>query len=142
MPDPFCGCATACHAAERLGRRRIGIDISEKAAQLVRMRINRDITAAGAGGVIHRTDIPYRKARRTPCVKDFLYGKEGNCAGCCTHFKYRNPTLDHMVPRAKGGQDADESLQLLCGHCNSVKGGRLTMAELKTRLKGMGMATC
>ena len=33
--DPFCGCATACHAAERLGRRLIGIDISEKAAQLV-----------------------------------------------------------------------------------------------------------
>ena len=85
--DPFCGCATACHAAERLGRRWIGIDISEKAAQLVQMRINRDITVAGAGGVIHRTDIPYRKARRTPCVKDFLYGKqEGDCAGHCFQF--------------------------------------------------------
>ena len=32
--DPFCGCATACHAAERLGRRWIGIDISEKQRSL------------------------------------------------------------------------------------------------------------
>ena len=63
-----------------------------------------------------------------------MYGKqEGDCAGCCTRFKYQNPTLDHAVPRAKGGQDADENLQLLCGHCNSVKGGRLDNAGLRAR---------
>ena len=33
--DPFCGCATACVAAENLGRRWIGIDISPKAVELV-----------------------------------------------------------------------------------------------------------
>ena len=60
-----------------------------------------------------------------------MYGKQGDCAGC-THFKYRNPTLDHVVPRSKGGQDA-ENLQLLCGHCNSVKGGRLDNAGLRAR---------
>lgn len=64
------------------------------------------------------------------------------CAGCCTHFKYRNLTLDHVVPRAKGGQDADENLQLLCGHCNSVKGDRLDNAGLRARLKEMGMGAC
>ena len=29
--DPFCGCATACVAADRLGRKWMGIDISPKA---------------------------------------------------------------------------------------------------------------
>ncbi|MCY3878931.1 MAG: site-specific DNA-methyltransferase [Rhodobacteraceae bacterium] len=37
--DPFCGCATACIAAEYLDRRWIGIDISEKAADLVQKRM-------------------------------------------------------------------------------------------------------
>ena len=37
--DPFCGCGTAIHAAERLGRRWMGVDISTFAAGLMRERI-------------------------------------------------------------------------------------------------------
>ena len=37
--DPFCGCGTAVHAAERLGRRWIGIDLSAFAVGLMRGRI-------------------------------------------------------------------------------------------------------
>ena len=37
--DPFCGCATTCVAAERLGRTWIGIDISIKAYELVQERL-------------------------------------------------------------------------------------------------------
>ena len=37
--DPYCGCGTAVHAAEQLGRRWIGIDISTFAAGLIRRRI-------------------------------------------------------------------------------------------------------
>lgn len=60
--DPFCGCATACLAAKRLGRRWIGCDISEKAYTLIEQRLRRDagITKfiTGAGEVIQRTDTP------------------------------------------------------------------------------------
>ena len=38
--DPFCGCATACVAADRLGRKWVGIDVSAKAVDLVNMRYN------------------------------------------------------------------------------------------------------
>ena len=38
--DPFCGCGTTVHAAESLGRRWIGIDISPFAAGLIRERLD------------------------------------------------------------------------------------------------------
>ena len=38
--DPFCGCATTCVAAEKLNRQWIGVDISVKAYELVKTRIN------------------------------------------------------------------------------------------------------
>ena len=138
--DPFCGCATACHAAERLNRQWIGIDVSEKAAQLIQMRINQDIMVSAAGGVIHRDDIPQISGMRTKNIKHVLYGmQEGRCNGCCGHYEFKDFEVDHVIPRAKGGQDIDSNLQLLCGHCNRVKGGKLTMAELKARLKEIGM---
>ncbi|MDE0553845.1 MAG: site-specific DNA-methyltransferase [Candidatus Poribacteria bacterium] len=41
--DPFCGCATTCVAAERLQRQWIGIDISPKAVDLVRVRLENEV---------------------------------------------------------------------------------------------------
>lgn len=38
--DPFCGCGTAVHAAQKLGRRWIGIDITHLAISLVEKRLH------------------------------------------------------------------------------------------------------
>ena len=38
--DPFCGSGTALLAAKRLGRKWIGIDLSEEAVKLSRSRLN------------------------------------------------------------------------------------------------------
>ena len=40
--DPFCGSATSCVAAERLGRRWVGIDISRQACDLALARLQRE----------------------------------------------------------------------------------------------------
>lgn len=40
--DPFCGCATTCVAAEKLGRKWIGIDVSHKAYDLVQSRLKKE----------------------------------------------------------------------------------------------------
>ena len=40
--DPFCGCATTCVAAERLGRKWIGIDVSIEAHELVKKRLKKE----------------------------------------------------------------------------------------------------
>lgn len=41
--DPFCGCATTCVAAEKAGRLWIGIDVSQKAYDLVKARLDKEV---------------------------------------------------------------------------------------------------
>ena len=126
-------------AAEDLGRKWVGIDLSPKAAQLVVQRIE------GRQGmfrdIIARTDIPQRTdlgklpAHNCRENREALYGAQGgHCAGCREHFLPQNLTVDHIIARSKGGTDHIGNLQLLCGHCNSVKGDR-GMEYLRTKLE-------
>lgn len=39
--DPFCGCGTAIEAAQRLGRRWVGVDITQVAIGVIRKRLER-----------------------------------------------------------------------------------------------------
>lgn len=52
--DPFCGCATACVAAEKLGRQWIGIDISPSAEDITRIRLEEEVDVTR-----YDTDSPY-----------------------------------------------------------------------------------
>ena len=138
--DPFCGCATTLVAAENLNRNWIGIDISEKAGDLVRSRIEQ--TQGLWKDITIRRDIPKRddlgKIPKYNSVenRNVLYGEQGgHCNGCGTHFLRQHLTVDHIIDRKNGGTDHIENLQLLCGHCNSVKGDRgmeYLMAALKS----------
>ena len=170
--DPFCGCATTCVAAEGLQRQWIGIDLSPKAVELVKMRLERDLDITENVGllgdkVIHRTDIPVREVPDEPrqihaatlfgtqseiervlsevelrqyrSYKHTLFGvQEGKCNGCEVLFPFRNMTIDHIRPRSRGGSDAPDNLQLLCGACNSTKGNR-TQEELIASLRAQGV---
>ena len=137
--DPFCGCATACIAAEIEHRQWLGIDISDKAAELVKLRMEKELGLFYGGA--HRTDIPRRTdlgrlpPYNSPANKRKLYGEqEGHCAGCDTHFQARNLEVDHIIARGKGGTDHIENLQLLCGSCNRIKGDR-GMEYLRVKLQ-------
>ena len=118
----------------------VGIDISPKAVELVNMRLQQAMGSLFHHGyVTARTDIPRRTDIVVPIPyrkqKHVLFGEqEGMCAGCKILFPFPNLTIDHVVPRSKGGTDHLENLQLLCGACNSIKGDR-EMAYLMARLK-------
>ena len=129
--DPFCGCATALVAADRLQRRWAGIDLSPLAVRLVNDRIAGDRGLWGGATAFDapplRTDLGELPNYRTH--RHRLYGlQEGNCAGCETHFPFRVMEVDHILPRSRGGTDHAGNLQMLCSGCNRSKGGR-TMAE-------------
>ncbi len=138
--DPFCGCATACVAAERHDREWLGIDLSERAAELVQVRIRKEINLLHNFRPIHRTDQPHRtdlgKLPKPAAHKAQLYGEQsGQCGGCMIMFHIRNLTLDHIVPASKGGTDHKDNLWLLCGACNSAKGTKSQEAFLRDRVK-------
>ena len=127
--DPFCGCATTLVAADSLQRDWIGVDISAKAAELVVERIR---THQGMfEDILARTDIPKRTdigdipRYNAPENKTLLYGEQaGNCNGCGEHFQTQHLEIDHIIAKSVGGTDHIENLQLLCGHCNRIKGDR------------------
>ena len=123
--DPFCGCATACVAADRLVRQRIQAEGP----------LLYDLT--------HREDIPKRtdigQVPHYRTQKHTLFGlQEGVCNGCRIAFPFRNFTVDHVIPRSRGGTDHIDNLQRLCGACNSKKGNR-TQAELIAALRKDGI---
>ena len=142
--DPFCGCATACVAAENLGRQWVGIDLSEKAVELVNMRLQQSMGSLFHHGyVTHRTDIPQRTDIDAPIPyrqnAHVLFGQqEGRCAGCKTVFDFKLFEVDHVVPRSRGGHDHIDNLQMLCSHCNRLKGDR-PQEYLVSRLKEMAI---
>ena len=87
--DPFCGCATALVAADRLDRQWVGIDLSSVAARLVLKRL-RDDRGPLFDDVIHREDVPRRtdlgELPNYRTHKHTLYGRQEGCAtvaACC-----------------------------------------------------------
>ena len=132
--DPFCGCATACVAADKLGRQWVGIDLSPKAIELVAQRLQQP-SPLGIGPLFHhgyvtaRTDIPRRTDIETPIPyrqnKHVLFGQqEARCGGCAMDFPFKVFEVDHVIPQSRGGSDHLDNLQLLCSHCNRLKGDR------------------
>jgi len=152
--DPFCGCATALVAAERLKRQWIGIDISPTAARLTvdRMRdeadmfnskLNNITVKKGKDARLLRSDMedePEMTAKYKTESRKTLYVKQnGSCRGCEERFDLRHFHLDHITPRSESGSNKIENLQLLCGNCNSIKGNR-DMKYLRARLAALKQA--
>ena len=157
--DPFCGCATACIAAEQLDRQWIGIDIAASAEDIIKHRLVEEVQPeqpefwhdVDARVVVtkqapirtdihqYRAELEQRKLPHYRIHKNALYGtQEGFCKGCGEHFRIRNLTVDHIVAQSRGGTDHIDNLQLLCQACNSTKGDG-TNEQMYERLRSQGV---
>ena len=141
--DPFCGCATTCHAAESLGRQWIGIDLAEEAAKLIVDRLQKEsdkqlkpsfadiehIVVKGRTGLPKRTDLP-KLPDSEQLKKDIYDEQKKKCAGHCDkdgggrELPIDLLDIDHIIAKSRGGQDKKNNLQLLCRTCNTTKGGK------------------
>ena len=154
--DPFCGCATTPVAAERLGRRWVGMDIWEGALEIVRKRMedNRQLLAEPDPQIHYETTPPVRTDGGEEAV---LYlqtptGRRGQrhppprsqhgrllidigpfCQGCGRNYGFdpRVLEVDHIRPRSDGGSDAYDNLTLLCPPDNKEKRDRMTLTGLQ-----------
>ena len=162
--DPFAGCATTCVAAERLKRQWVGIDIWERAHEVVVGRL-------GAEGFLsghdlnavkcleeppERTDngetaapflrtkkklhsLPSPRMTRAEMRAHLLEQHGRQCQGCYRVFDDdRYLELDHIIPRADGGINDVSNRILLCGPCNRAKSNMLTLSGLRKLNKKNG----
>ena len=152
--DPFCGCATACIAAEKLGRQWIGIDRLPQAAQVLMERAHRELqlplnTGDGRDWEDWTPHIMQQPPRRTDLdrsaptspqsVKELLYARQDRrCAGCRYELPLHVLTIDHIHPQSLGGVDNLGNLQLMCHTCNAIKGNR-SMEYLREQLHRRGI---
>ncbi len=151
--DPFAGCATTLVAAETLQRQWVGMDIWEKAHEVVVARLEKE---TGLFGKVHyETDAPVRtddgetaspflrikeRVKEPQGIKmsraemyDFLLTQHSpKCQGCDRTFgDPRYLELDHNTPRADGGINHVSNRILLCGPCNRAKSNIYTLSGLR-----------
>ena len=165
--DPFCGCATTLVAAERLGRQWAGIDIWDRAHEMVIQRIREawvfvDAPPLGLSDPIYVKETPVRTDEGTEAVAflqvrerikepegkkmsraemyEFLLTQHGSkCQGCDRSFDDpRYLQLDHNTPRSDGGLNHITNRVLLCGPCNQAKSNIYTLSGLRRLNKKNG----
>ena len=108
--DPFCGCATACVAAEKLGREWAGIDISPKAAELVRSRLRGEL------GLFYRGPRAPTSATSRPTTPTSTSARctasrkaSATAAACCSPTATSRSTTSSRSPGAAATNSATSS---------------------------------
>ncbi|WAB80380.1 HNH endonuclease [Microcella daejeonensis] len=81
--------------------------------------------------IVLRRYVRLPHSRQVPLTRRGVLRRDGNrCAYCDGHAS----TIDHVMPRSRGGRDSWENLVACCLRCNNIKSDR-TPAEMGWRLR-------
>lgn len=132
--DPFCGCGTAVHAAQKLGRNWVGIDITNLAINLIRRRmedafpeLKDKITVIG-----EPVDLPGAQELADKDKYQFQWwalDRIGASPAGSDRKKGMDRGIDGVIPFMEGSMDRRRVIV-------SVKGGAVTSAHVRD-LKGV-----
>lgn len=68
--------------------------------------------------------------RKKAIIKRAIVEKTGGvCARCGKEISFEKVTIEHFVPKYRGGRDDERNLLPLCKNCNKQKGSRIVAAE-------------
>lgn len=72
--------------------------------------------------LLNYVKIPFKKVILTKPTKSAIYRRDGNKCQYCSSTK--NLTIDHIIPKSKGGDNSWENMCLSCSTCNTKKGDK------------------
>jgi len=75
--------------------------------------------------------LPYTLMMEHKPSRAMIYKRDGNKCQYCGSTK--NLTIDHVIPRSKGGDDTWQNLVTACTKCNTRKGSKL-LEEIDMKL--------
>jgi 5-methylcytosine-specific restriction endonuclease McrA len=75
---------------------------------------------------------------RRPNRKNIFIRDEARCQYCLKDLDFYDSTIDHVLPKSRGGADAWSNLVLCCGPCNIKKGSRTPSEAGMTLLRKEG----
>lgn len=68
--------------------------------------------------------------------KTALYARDnGECQYCSTKVSKYSATIDHVVPKSRGGKNTWDNLVLACKECNTIKKRSKLLSETNLHLK-------
>jgi 5-methylcytosine-specific restriction endonuclease McrA len=90
-------------------------------------------TAQFPSVIVLKSYISNRKLHLSCNRRNVAYRYKYECQYCGLKFKFSELTMDHVVPRSKGGDSSWKNIVIACKKCNSRKGNR-TPEEAKMPL--------
>ena len=84
--------------------------------------------------LVNYIKLPYEKISQNKPSRTMIYKRDGHkCQYCgCT----KNLTIDHLIPRSRGGEDTWENLVVACMPCNTRKSDKL-LEETNLKLRSI-----
>ena len=76
--------------------------------------------------------VKYRMGDGAPTRQNILWRDQNVCQYCGNYFKTSELTVDHVLPKSKGGKNTWENLVAACVPCNQKKGSKtLEQADMR-----------
>ena len=82
--------------------------------------------------LVNYVQIPFLRFSRISPSRNMIYKRDGYSCQYCGST--RNLTIDHVIPRSRGGDGSWENLVCCCSKCNVSKGNKL-LHETNMKLK-------
>jgi 5-methylcytosine-specific restriction endonuclease McrA len=74
--------------------------------------------------IVLKRYVKYQFTKLTPNRTNVLWRDKLQCQYCVKTFNSEELTLDHVIPKSRGGENTWENLVTACKRCNQKKGAR------------------